>query len=187
LATELYHPSPLSLATELYHPSPLSLGSGGRGNVGANLLKNRGRRPSARFLDQGHGASTLTSGPFGDSMSAAARPKPWGVFRQAKGRQFDPTRVELFTLSTRWGALLRVPGVTWEAEGERNDIHKWIASDGSEFVPTNDVENNLFTLPYPARTVFESTFCFQGKRCRRFLANPRGPAPTCFTNQPREC
>jgi hypothetical protein len=26
----------------------------------------------------------LTSGPFGDSMSAAARPKRWGVFRQAK-------------------------------------------------------------------------------------------------------
>jgi hypothetical protein len=40
----------------------------------------------------------LTSGPFGDSMSAAARPKRWGVFRQAEGREFDPSRVELFTL-----------------------------------------------------------------------------------------
>jgi hypothetical protein len=39
-----------------------------------------------------------TSGPFGDSMSAAARPKRWGVSRQAKGREFDPTRVEMFTL-----------------------------------------------------------------------------------------
>jgi hypothetical protein len=42
----------------------------------------------------------LTSGPFGDSMSAAARPKRWGVFRQAIGREFDPSRVELFTLLT---------------------------------------------------------------------------------------
>jgi hypothetical protein len=41
-----------------------------------------------------------TSGPFGDSMSAAARPKRWGVFRQAKGREFDPFRFELFTLLT---------------------------------------------------------------------------------------
>jgi hypothetical protein len=41
-----------------------------------------------------------TSGPFGDSMSAAARPKRWGVFRQAKGREFDPSRVELFTQLT---------------------------------------------------------------------------------------
>jgi hypothetical protein len=47
----------------------------------------------------------MTSGPFGDSMSAAARPKRWGVFRQAKGPEFDPFRVdpfrvELFTLLT---------------------------------------------------------------------------------------
>jgi hypothetical protein len=42
----------------------------------------------------------LTSGPFGDSMSAAARPKRWGVFRQAKGREFDPGVIELFTLLT---------------------------------------------------------------------------------------
>jgi acyl-CoA synthetase (AMP-forming)/AMP-acid ligase II len=41
-----------------------------------------------------------TSGPFGDSMSSAARPKRWGVFRQAKGREFDPSRFELFTLLT---------------------------------------------------------------------------------------
>jgi hypothetical protein len=42
----------------------------------------------------------LTSGPFGDSMSAAARPKRWGVFRQAKGREFDPSSFEHFTLLT---------------------------------------------------------------------------------------
>jgi hypothetical protein len=42
----------------------------------------------------------LTSGPFGDSMSAAARPKRWGVFRQAKGREFDNGVIELFTLLT---------------------------------------------------------------------------------------
>jgi hypothetical protein len=41
----------------------------------------------------------LTSGPFGDSMSAA-RPKRWGVSRQAKDREFNPTRVELITLLT---------------------------------------------------------------------------------------
>jgi hypothetical protein len=28
--------------------------------------------------------TVLTSAPFGDSVSAAARPKRWGVFRQAK-------------------------------------------------------------------------------------------------------
>jgi hypothetical protein len=44
--------------------------------------------------------AVLTSGPFGDSMSSAARPKRWGVFRQAKGREFDPSRFELFTLLT---------------------------------------------------------------------------------------
>jgi hypothetical protein len=43
---------------------------------------------------------TVTSGPFGVSMSAAARPKRWGVFRQAKGREYDPSRFELFTLFT---------------------------------------------------------------------------------------
>jgi hypothetical protein len=55
----------------------------------------------------------LTSGPFGDSMSAAARPKRWGESRQETGRDFDHTRVEHFTLRTRRGVLLRVPGVTW--------------------------------------------------------------------------
>jgi hypothetical protein len=42
----------------------------------------------------------LTSGRFVDSMSAAARPKRWGVSRQGKARELDPTRVELFTLLT---------------------------------------------------------------------------------------
>jgi hypothetical protein len=37
---------------------------------------------------------------LGDSMSAAARPKRWDVFRYAKGREFDTSRVELFTLLT---------------------------------------------------------------------------------------
>jgi hypothetical protein len=40
----------------------------------------------------------LTSGPFGDPRSAAARLKRWGVSRQAKGREFDPTRVEILAL-----------------------------------------------------------------------------------------
>jgi hypothetical protein len=55
----------------------------------------------------------LTSRPFGDSMSAAARPQRWGVSRQAKGQEFDPSKGELFTLCTGRGVLLRVPGVTW--------------------------------------------------------------------------
>jgi hypothetical protein len=42
----------------------------------------------------------LTSGPFGDSMSTAARPKRWGVSRQTQGREFNPTRVEFLTLLT---------------------------------------------------------------------------------------
>jgi hypothetical protein len=36
----------------------------------------------------------LTSGPLKDSMSAAARPKRWGVSRQAIGREFNPTTGE---------------------------------------------------------------------------------------------
>jgi hypothetical protein len=54
-----------------------------------------------------------TSGPFGDSMSAAARPKRWGLFRQAKGREFDLSRVKLLTLlyeraiKGTWGDLGR--------------------------------------------------------------------------------
>jgi hypothetical protein len=66
-----------------------------------------------RGVGRGSKALLLTSGPFGDSMSAAARPKRWGVSRQAKGQQFDPTQVELFALLTGRGVLLRVPGVTW--------------------------------------------------------------------------
>jgi hypothetical protein len=31
-------------------------------------------------------------------LSAAARPKRWGVSRQAKGQEFDPAKFELVTL-----------------------------------------------------------------------------------------
>jgi hypothetical protein len=78
-------------------------------------------------------------------MSAAAKPEPWGVSRQPKGRELNPTGVALFTLLTWRGVLLRIPGVAWGGKGERNDIHRWIASDGSELLPTTDVQ---FTLPY---------------------------------------
>jgi hypothetical protein len=44
----------------------------------------------------------LTSGPFGDSMSAAARPKRWGVFRQAKGRELKPWNFSLYLLDGAW-------------------------------------------------------------------------------------
>jgi hypothetical protein len=60
-----------------------------------NLQEGEAERPRNKVT-----TSLLTSGPFGDSMSAAARPKRWGVSRQAKGQEFDPTRVELFTLLT---------------------------------------------------------------------------------------
>jgi hypothetical protein len=43
----------------------------------------------------------LTSGPFRDSMSAAARPKRWGVSLQAKGQDFNPTGVEISPYLTR--------------------------------------------------------------------------------------
>jgi hypothetical protein len=46
----------------------------------------------------GSGGEYMTSGSFGDSILAAARPKRWGVSDQDKRREFDPTRVELFTL-----------------------------------------------------------------------------------------
>jgi hypothetical protein len=42
----------------------------------------------------------MTSEPFGDSTSAAARPKRWGVTGQAEGGELDPTRVRLSTLLT---------------------------------------------------------------------------------------
>jgi hypothetical protein len=42
--------------------------------------------------------SSLTSGPIGDSTSAAAGPKRGGVSLRAKGQDFDPTVVEVFTL-----------------------------------------------------------------------------------------
>jgi hypothetical protein len=44
--------------------------------------------------------SLLTSGPFWDFLSAAFRPKRGGAFRQAKGREFDPTRVDFVILLT---------------------------------------------------------------------------------------
>jgi hypothetical protein len=59
----------------------------------------------------------LTSGPFGSSMSAADRPKRWGVSRQAKGREIDPTRVEFLcslldrrAIKGTWGNLGKQKG-----------------------------------------------------------------------------
>jgi hypothetical protein len=38
--------------------------------------------------------------------------------------------------------------VTWGGKrGRRNDIHRWVASDGSELVPTTDVDISLPYLP----------------------------------------
>jgi N-methylhydantoinase B/oxoprolinase/acetone carboxylase alpha subunit len=52
-------------------------------------------------LSDSHLLYDPTSGPFGDSMSAAARPKRWDVSRQAKGRDFvHPTKIGSFTLLT---------------------------------------------------------------------------------------
>jgi hypothetical protein len=76
---------------------------------------DNGYKISEGFQDHGGGnwelGIYLTSGPFEDSMSAAARPKRSGVFRQAKGQELDPTRVEPFT-QLDGGALLRVPRAT---------------------------------------------------------------------------
>jgi hypothetical protein len=85
-------------------------------------------------------------------MSAAARPKRWGVFRQAKVRSHHG----LFTLSYLTGRAIKD---TWsnlgEAEGKKiPDIHKWIAFDGSELVPTTDVENILTYPIIPCRPIY---------------------------------
>jgi hypothetical protein len=67
----------------------------------------------------------LTSGPFGDSMSAAARPKRWGVFRQAKGREFDPSRDRTFHPTYLTGRAIKG---TWSNLGRQKEkemkIHK---------------------------------------------------------------
>jgi hypothetical protein len=79
-------------------------------------------------------------------MSATAGPKRQGVSRQAKGQEYDPTKVEAFTLFTWRGMVLRIPGVPWGGKTKRNDIHKWIASDGAELVSTTDVQTTLAYL-----------------------------------------
>jgi hypothetical protein len=55
---------------------------------------------AADLWTPGVGRPRLTTGPFGDSISAAARPKRRGVSRQVKGQELDPTKFELFTLLT---------------------------------------------------------------------------------------
>ena len=64
------------------------------------------------------------SGPFGDSMSAAARPKRWGVSRQTKGEEFDSARGRTFHPTYLTG---RATKGTWGNLGrqkeKRNDIH----------------------------------------------------------------
>jgi hypothetical protein len=79
-------------------------------------------------------------------MSAAARPKRWGVFRQVKGQKFDPSRVDYLPYLTG-----RASKGTWGNLGRQKEkemtIHKWISSDGSELVPTTDFKTYL-TLPY---------------------------------------
>jgi hypothetical protein len=75
-------------------------------------------------------------------MSAAARPKRWSVSRQAKGQEFGPTNFEFLTLLDG-ACYLGYLGYPGEAKGKRNDIHKLIASDGSELIPTTEIKNNL--------------------------------------------
>jgi hypothetical protein len=38
---------------------------------------------------------------------------------------------------------------TWGGKRKKNDIHIWIASDGSELVPPTDVQKNLTLLTLP--------------------------------------
>jgi hypothetical protein len=71
-----------------------------------------------------------TSGPSEDSMSAASEPMRWGVSRQAKGREFNPTRVDISTLLTLRGVLSRVPGVSWGGKKKTTMLSiKQFASD----------------------------------------------------------
>jgi hypothetical protein len=98
-------------------------------------------------------------------MSAAARPKPWGVSRQAKGREFDPagSKSRLYPCRILHPTYLTGCAImgTWGSSGEaiqkHNDIHKldimdWMISisftDRSELAPTTDVE---IILPYFTR------------------------------------
>jgi hypothetical protein len=69
------------------------------------------------------------------SMSAAAKPKRSGESPQAKGREFNPTRVEHFTLDGKCyeGYLGR------HGEKKTRYLLKWFASGGSELVPTTDI------------------------------------------------
>jgi hypothetical protein len=80
-------------------------------------------------------------------MSAAARPKRWGVSHQATGRELDPSRVETFHPTFLMGrAIMGTWGnLEWQKEKEMI-IHTWISFHGSELVPTTDVKINL-TLP----------------------------------------
>jgi hypothetical protein len=58
----------------------------------------------------------LTSGPFEDSVSAAARPKRWGVLSSERSR-VHPSRVKLLTLLD--GACYR--GYTWGNLGREKE------------------------------------------------------------------
>jgi hypothetical protein len=64
---------------------------------------SRGCRSCSRYHPVDFGPHMLLVDPPLDPsgiLSAAARPKRWDVSRQAKGREFDSTKVELFTLFT---------------------------------------------------------------------------------------
>jgi hypothetical protein len=99
------------------------------------------KKTSGPLEDSLSAAAILTSGPFGDSMSAAARPRRWGVSRQAKGREFNPTRSNLSPYLLDGACFLRVPGEKKEKE--------MISMNGLRLMDQN--WSQLLTLkdPYP--------------------------------------
>jgi hypothetical protein len=93
-------PVPLAVATS----NPLTVSGvspSGTSTIGNGLITVTGeiRNVLAIFrLLNLSGPPILTFRPFGDSMAAAARPKHWGVSRQATGREFDPTSLKFSSL-----------------------------------------------------------------------------------------
>jgi hypothetical protein len=78
-------------------------------------------------------------------MSAAARPKRWGMSRRVKSHGLKPNRIEISTLlnglamEDTWGNLGR-------QKGNGNNLHnKGIKYNGSDMIPTTDI---TMTSPY---------------------------------------
>jgi len=81
------------------------------------------------------------SGPFGDSMSAAARPKRWVCHVKQKVKSSISPRGELLPYLLDGACYEGYLGQPGEAKKKKEVISViWNASDGSDLVPTSDVK-----------------------------------------------